>query len=371
MNTKHITGITAVAIVISTCIAFGQSKPQTKKTAEEPLTKLVEKHFAQWDRNHNDVIDLMEVDHAIEDHNVHGRQAAFVVSLRRHITGENNPATIAHKDVLKLADDRDFIKSVDRLAKQLDLIDRELFLAKDPDLTTFNQGKLNDCYYLSPVAALANRSPKTIRSMIHPEVTGGFQVVYGDGQKIHVSPLTEGELLLGARLNEKHGSWLAVLEKSYGVIRKRDRAKKIDKPGNETGSEVFATLNWGDSNPIIALLTGHHAESVKLDKNITNEKLHNLLTEMSQKKRLMCVGKNKDKGPPGIATNHVYAVLGYESQARQVNVFNPWGNNFNPKGASGKANGYSTKNGHFTVPLDEFHSVFSNLIYETDKPLNK
>ena len=36
--------------------------------------------------------------------------------------------------------------------------------------------------------------------MIHPVVTGGFQVAFGNGQKIPVSRLTDTELLLGADL---------------------------------------------------------------------------------------------------------------------------------------------------------------------------
>ena len=51
---------------------------------------------------------------------------------------------------------------------------------------------------LSAIAAQVHRNPKAIREMIHPEVTGGFRVVFGDGQKIEVAPLTDGELLLGS-----------------------------------------------------------------------------------------------------------------------------------------------------------------------------
>ena len=62
--------------------------------------------------------------------------------------------------------------------------------------------------------------------MIHPLVTGGFQVAFGDGQKIPVSRLTDTELLLGDQLDSHHGSWLVVLEKAYGIVRERQRAKR-------------------------------------------------------------------------------------------------------------------------------------------------
>ena len=276
-----------------------------------------------------------------------------------------------HQQLLKLVEEHEFIKSVDHVVKHLETIDRELFLATDPDLATFNQGRLNDCYLLSAIAAQSHRSPKAIREMIHHEVTGGFQVLYGDGQKIHVVPLTDSELLLGARLDNRHGSWLAVLEKSYGVIRKRERAKKGDKAAPGAITLPIETLNFGNTGAIISLLTGHHVESLKLGKSSLPDQVHSLLSDMTQKKRLLCVGKNTDQGPPGIVNNHAYAILGYDAHERHVNVFNPWGNNFTPKGSPGKANGYATKNGRFTVPLNDFHSVFSDVVYETDRPLSK
>jgi hypothetical protein len=178
-------------------------------------------------------------------------------------------------------------------------------------------------------------------------------------------------LLLGARLDNRHGSWLVVVEKAYGIIRKRDRAKKGDKPTDKTGIDPFDALNWGSSAVTVALLTGHHAESMHLGNQSSLDQIHNLLTEMTKKRRLLCVGKSNENCPPGIVGSHAYAILGYDAQQKIVTIFNPWGNNFTPKGPSGKEHGYTTKNGQFTVPLDQFHAVFRDVVYETDKPLAK
>lgn len=370
MRVLRTMAVTALLLFFVTRISLAQKNSSNSKPSEDPLSKVVERHFAHWDRDHDNVLDLIEVDHVIEDHSVHGRLAALAVTLRYYITNKDHQPTLTHQQLLKLADENDFAKSVERATKHLETIDRELFLPTDPDLTTFNQGRLNDCYLLSAIAAQAHRSPKAIRGMIHPEVTGGFKVVFGDGQKIHVEPLTDSELLLGAKLDNRHGSWLAVLEKAYGIIRKRDHAKKGNKGANSAGSEPIGRLNYGNSSEIISLLTGHHAESLILASSHL-DKVHNLLVEMTKKRRLLCVGKNKDSGPPGIVTNHLYAILGYDEHERRVHVFNPWGNNFTPKGPPGKANGFTTKNGQFTVPLDQFHAVFTDVIYETDRKLAK
>lgn len=346
---------------------LGQKQKSNPKPVE-PLSQLVEKHFTRWDRNHNNVLELSEIDHLIEDHSVHGRQAALVVCLRYRMTKKGNPPTISHEQLLKLVGERDFARSVEDTAKHLKTIDRELFLPTDPDLATFNQGRVGDCYLLSVIAAQAHRSPKAIREMIHPEVTGGFLVVFGDGRKIQVAPLTDSELLLGARLDNRHGSWLAVLEKSYGIIRQRERAKARDKASRDANLVPVETLSSGHSEVIISLLTGRQATWQELGKSTRSDQLHNLLTEISKKRRLACAETSQEKVPPGIVHGHSYAILGYDAQARRATIFDPRGVNFTPKGPPGTANGYAIKNGRFTVPLDQLPKVFSDVVYETRRP---
>jgi hypothetical protein len=389
MNSISRVALLALAAILAALPApaqekLAQQKPADSKPALVPLTPLIERGFPRWDRDHDDALELVEVDRLIEDHTVHGRLAALIVQLRYHMTSKqhvpdkghttdkDHPPALTHPQLLSLVAEAAFVKQVDQSLKHLEEIDRELFLATDPDLATFNQGRLNDCYLLSAIAAQAHRNPKAIREMIHPQVTGGFQVVYGDGQKIPVEPLTDCELLLGARLDQRHGSWLAVVEKSYGIIRKREHARKSDKETPLAADTVpFETLDWGNSGVIISLLTGRQCDSLKLGKSSHPDQVHTLLADVMQKKRLVCVSKNSDQPPPGIVSNHVYAILGYNAQQRHVSLFNPWGNTFTPKGSPGIANGYTTKNGLFSVPLDEFHSVFSNVVYETDRPLKK
>ncbi len=349
--------------------ALAQKTPSDSKPLEAALAQLVEKHFAQWDRNHDERLDVAEIDHLIENHTVHGHQAALIVRLRRHMDEMGDHPEISHKELLKLIEGRGFSKSVEEGYQHLKTIDRELFLPTDPDLVTFNQGRIGDCYLLSAIAAQAHRSPGAIREMIHPEVTGGFQVVFGDGQKIAVVALTECELLLGAQLDQRHGSWLAVLEKAYGTIRRRDRAKKENQATAAAATAPFETLNTGNPAVIIRLLTGQHAETMRLDKGASLEQVHHLLSETTKKKRLICASKNRDKGPPGIVSKHAYAILAYDARQKQVRIFNPWGNHFAPKGPPGIANGYATNHGQFTMPLDDFHKVFYRVEYETDRPL--
>jgi hypothetical protein len=365
------TTLLAMLLASGVQLAAAEKKPVTAKPVKIPLPELVEKHFAHWDRDHDDVLDLSEVDHVIEDHSVHARQAALVVCLRHHLTKKGNAPFLTHQELLKLVEQPGFAKTVERTATHLETIDRELFLPTDPNLATFSQGGLGDCYLLAAIAAQVHRSPKAIRDMIHPEVTGGFRVVFGDGRKIEVPPLTDSELLLGANLDSRHGSWLAVLEKSYGIIRKRDRAKTQDKAARARLIVPEETMGSGHLEVTLSLLTGRQTEVMHLGPSSHRERVHNVLVETTKKRRLVCVDTTNDKAPPGMGKRHSYAILGYDEHKRQVTVFNPWGNNFTPKGPAGTANGYATKNGVFTVPLDQFQKVFSDLAYETGRPLKK
>ncbi|HWB08234.1 MAG TPA: C2 family cysteine protease [Pirellulales bacterium] len=371
MWTVNKAALLALSLAFGCSCALAQKKPSHPKSAQEPLSQLAEKHFAHWDRNHDDILELSEVDRLIEDHSVHGRQAALVVSLRHHLTKKGNPPALPRKELLKLVEEHDFTRSVERTAKHLETIDRELFLPTDPNLDTFSQGRLDDCYLLAVIAAQVHRSPKAIREMIHPEVTGGFKVVFGDGRRIEVPALTDGELLLGAKLDHRHGSWLAVLEKAYGIIRKRERAKRLDETTRDADTIPVETLNFGKSSEIISLMTGRHAEKLRLGKSSHAEQVHSLLADMIRKKRLVCAGTSHDEAPPGIVKNHAYAVLDYDVHERHVTIFNPWGNHFAPTGPPGMVHGYVTRNGLFTVPLGEFQRVFSAVVYETNRPLTK
>jgi hypothetical protein len=71
--------------------------------------------------------------------------------------------------------------------------------------------------------------------------------------------------------------------------------------------------------------------------------------------------------PPGMPTHHVYAILGYNSAKRELRLWNPHGNTFTPKGPAGSANGYPTRDGFFTMPLDDFVRAFVCVIVEEGK----
>ena len=83
---------------------------------------------------------------------------------------------------------------------------------------------------------------------------------------------------------------------------------------------------------------------------------------------MLCAGTPAGKMPPGVVNDHAYAVLGYDAKMDTLHIWNPWGNHFEPKGDTGMEHGYSTKGGHFDMPLKDFVRVYEELYYETGIP---
>ena len=108
--------------------------------------------FAQWDRNHDGALDGREINALIENPQVRGNAAAAIVMIRNNLLfgGENMQNQKLPRDVvLALASDRfarfEFSRTRDRIQSG----SRALFLPNDPNLFTFHQGRMGDCYLLS------------------------------------------------------------------------------------------------------------------------------------------------------------------------------------------------------------------------------
>jgi hypothetical protein len=215
--------------------------------------------------------------------------------------------------------------------------------------------------------------------MITPQKDGAFQVLFGNGRKINVAPMTDAELIMGVSEGRNHGIWLAVLEKAYAQI---DLEAKERKTSEEIEAADAVTTDFighgGYYGPVIALLSGHKTAGAPLgrwfkqDPQSGLDKAHQLLAKLSSEHRLMavCVAGDRSKPvPKGIAHGHCYGVLGYDQASRKVTVFNPWGNHIKPAGPPGLVHGYPTEHGIFEVPLDEFVQLFAGFAYESDRPM--
>lgn len=364
-------GFFAVLIFFVLVSSAADSPKSTSQETQLDINQFVALHFPRLAREHDDTLELVDVNAAVEDTSIQGRDAAVLVVVRRHMLGEGDERYLPLKDLLAVANDHEFQRSIEGTYRHLKSIDRDLFLPGDPDLSTFHQGRIGDCYLLATIAAIVHRNPQAIRIMIRPMKNGGFEVNFGNGQQVRVPALTDSELLLGAKMGSKHGIWLAVLEKACGLLRERKIARKtgaaID-PKTVVPS-VELTTGGAPKTPI-GLFTGHHGERLGGFGNTTKiSQVHDLLTSVTEKNRLACaLSRDESDLPPGITRRHAYAIFGYDSPSKHVKLFNPHGENFEPKGDPGWENGYPTEHGVFTLPLKDFFRIFHAVDYETNKP---
>jgi hypothetical protein len=336
--------------------------------------------FSQWDSNGDGVLDLKELNAAIEDPNVCGSDAAIAVYLHRHlqVDKEGQATGLTLSEVLALADDPNIQKNISGKAWHIVAINHSLFAPSDPNLATFHQGGIGDCYLLAVIGTFVYHHPATVRTMIQIQTNGGFQVQFGNGRNVNVPPLTDAELILGASEGRDHGVWLSVLEKAYAQI---DLENKEHRLGTNIEADAAVDTDFighgGYYAPVIGLLSGHRADGASLGRWVKQdpqgglERAHTLLAKLSVEHKLMATGVTGDKSirlPRGIVHGHVYGVLGYNPATRMVMVFNPWGNQVRPKGPPGLANGYPTNHGIFQVPLSDFIQLFAGFTYESDRP---
>jgi hypothetical protein len=67
---------------------------------------------------------------------------------------------------------------------------------------------------------------------------------------------------------------------------------------------------------------------------------------------------------PGITGNHAYALLGYDYETDRVKVWNPFGDDFTPKGEPGSEHGYPREQGISEIPLADFVAQFAGIAIE-------
>jgi hypothetical protein len=218
------------------------------------------------------------------------------------------------------------------------------------------QGNLNDCFFLSALAALAKQRPESIPKMIKDNNNGTYTVKFpGAVMEVTVSKPTEEELQKYSHNGENGSTWAAVLEKAY--------AKYMDKliPVN-TGGERSKIDKGGLLSMGIGTVTGHFSIPYVLDLTpdfILKWQLKSALNSGKVVTASTFLAGNSDKN---ISKNHVFSVLSYDPQSETVRVRNPWGANEDAKGIKFPDD---KNDGTFSLTLAEFRKYFKLFEVET------
>ncbi len=379
----------------------------TCRAADPTFSEVVQRSFASWDANDDGVLSPAEIDSLVVDPTRTGADAAGIAALKLVVRGgkvtlppltldflmKPPPRRAARVDTdaedretraePRSASSQDPTAAINqrfsRALRKIKSVQRDLFLDETPDIDACRQGPLGDCFFVAAVGAAVDRDPSWVISLFTPEDAGAYSVRFGDGRSVRISPLTDAELGLTSTTGDE-GLWLAMLEKAYGSLRNEGR-----KEEDRTESVTDAIARGGSIAATIRALTGNTVERTSLRARIERaeasgqstthivEEVRAKLVAATRNRRLIGLGSDaSDSGkrlPPGVSSNHAYAVLGFEESIDLVHVWNPHGNTFRPKGEEGMIHGYPTRAGRFDVPLLEFVRIFRTMTIETDTPL--
>lgn len=384
------------------------------------LEQVVLANFDRWDLDDDDVLEAAEIDRLVVDPSHAGEEAAALAAMKLALrSGRIEPAPL-HRSLFEPDDrtdskpggdaaapapeaptvredravdeDRDAVASsrrkldgagtvaalrsrYSRANKRIVATKREVFLDQTPDIDRLRQGSLGDCFLVAAVGALAHRDPQAVRDMIRP-YRDGHLVTLGDHHAVIVPPLTDAQIGLTSSTGDE-GVWIALIEQAYGSIRNEKRPAD-----QQTLEPSDAIARGGSINATIAALTGRAARTTTMRARVDKAReqgepveaivadIRRRLAEAFRERRLVGAGTDStDKGvklPPGINGKHAYAVLAFDEATDTVELWNPHGNTFAPKGEPGPQRGYPTKAGRFTMPLADFVSTFRAVTIETD-----
>lgn len=184
---------------------------------------------------------------------------------------------------------------------------------------------------------------------------GSITVSFRDGRSIKIAHLTDADIAIWSSAGT-NGLWLTVLEKAY-----RRLVLRTQPPNKAKKADIYEKF---PSTRTIEILDGHQTRKVELHK-IELGALRKDLSAAIREHRLVKAGTGAGTKVPGIPVGHAFAVLGYDKDTDMVHVWNPWGNNFTPKGLDGLENGYTTHTGQFDIPLKDMVQVFKDITFET------
>lgn len=366
-------------LLLLICCAVTPGYAQTKQAN---FFTVIAGQFDKWDLNHDGIISKEETDDLVVNPSIKGNAAAALTALH---SMQNNkklelPAVTRQYLQGQVALDgkpgqpdfqRRYVNALNKIQKST----RQLF-AGAISLDTMHQGRLGDCYLIAPLGALVARDAGSIRKMFIEQSPSGYVVRFADGHTVNVPPLTDTEVALTGT-TEGNGLWLAAMEKAISL------AKKLENNDMKDPESVAGSIGQGGSTQrFIPLLTGHQGKSISFHEKDSPLKasevkvkvklsdVRQVLTNALTQHRVVCCSTTKETGVPGLNSHHAYAVLSFDASKDTVQVWNPHGNKFVPKGTPGIATGYTTTDGKFTVPMQEFVRVFRSISYEGAESAN-
>jgi len=363
------------------------------KSPERTFAEVIGQHFQAWDLNRDGRLEVFEIDRLTSEPSIRGDAAAALAAVKIHerklreaerrrfafapglvelqgrIASGPHPTVAAGRLITGPTAPYSYETMFRRLSAELAALPSSLFAHDVPDFRVLRQGPIQDCFFFSVIGSLAALQPRRIVSMIEPLAGGGFVVQFPCGPMIRVPPVTQAEALVNNSFSTlADGLWPVVLEKAVGQIF-RDHAMRDRRTAEPTDS----IAQGGSTKRAMWLFTGHASYEFIL-RRPQNEardltEIRQILPEALEAGRLATASMGRyPAGPrkvPKLGYEHGYGVIGFDRQADELVLWNPWGNTFTPNGPEGLEHGFMTRHGVFRVSLKTFYENFSTLHVES------
>ena len=231
------------------------------------------------------------------------------------------------------------------------------------------QGDINDCYFASSLASVAQTHPDLIKDAIKQNSDGSFDVRFKGfgGETIRVPALTKAEADAHFKITE-HGAWAPIMEKAFGTFLKqhpelRSKFLSDSAPKVASGADPAAWADGGGrASYALELLTGYPASGVPIRHSGDTEASQSALTDAMETPRKAVVAGIATDNPiaqsAGLLPGHEYSVLNYNKETKELTLRDPYGAKHPALGDKGRAD----SKGIIKMNLAEFTKIFDELI---------
>jgi hypothetical protein len=390
--------------------------------AHTPFVTVLLRDFDSWDTNHDGTLSLDEINHVVVDPSVKGDDAAAAAAIKLLLRSKKfqlPPLTKSYfneydRNAIELMQHRstDVVQPADAINATTDAVVQKdagipanfdlYFTAgkqriarggSDPFPGRFvldhtRQGPLGDCFLVAAANSIAFHDPDRLHKLIVPTKNGGYEVRIPATQPIIVPPMTDTELAISST-TAGDGVWMAILEQAYGKYESASKGHGTDVEGTElvrTGGMAMDAVQVLTGQKCVRITLGRTIEARKTSADKVLPRLRQQLIEAFANHRAVTAGVGARKIdaaagdsatkvigshlqiPPNITGDHAYAVLSYDPKTDAIEMWNPHGQTFQPKGPAGLINGYPTEHGRFKLPLTEAYQFFEAFGFEQSDP---
>ncbi|NUP49174.1 MAG: hypothetical protein HOW97_17985 [Catenulispora sp.] len=213
-----------------------------------------------------------------------------------------------------------------------------------------HQGGVGDCWFLSSIAAIAQRDPQFFPSRIHENPNGSYTVtLYQDGKPVEVT--VDGQIPTGpdnktaAYAGPGSGSWIPIYEKAFAQLN-----GGYDNIVGGSGSEGMHDLTGQSTQSVPA-----HGVTLKQVSDLLAQGRAVTADSRDDKGFFTLFGADGDYiGDGKVVTAHAYSVEKVDLNAHPptITLLNPWGVNANHDGQS---------IGQITLTQPELQNLFSSV----------